>query len=214
MQTRLYACFCGLLTAVALAAPATAQSAPTQAPAFAFTAYSAVAPAAPSVAPAVSAAPAASPDSTAASVADPTAAPVADPTAAPVADPVLIPAAAPAPLAVSVSAPPAEVQLAGRVETTQGGLPGATVRLLSLGQVCVTNEAGAFFFTVPAGSGPLAAAVSYPGCAEMGVTLVAGGTPEAVQLAPPEPSRADRRQLRPYLRTAHREIERDLRHLR
>lgn len=119
------------------------------------------------------------------------------------------------PNASAATAGPAKtLPLSGRVETEQGPLPGATVRLLGSGQTCVTNEAGSFLFAVPADAGPLAAAVSYPGCAEVSVTLQPTGPPTVVQMPTPVVTKADRKRLKPYLKTARRQTKRDLRQLR
>lgn len=104
--------------------------------------------------------------------------------------------------------------LSGRVETEQGPLAGATVRLLGSGQTCVTNEAGSFLFAVPADAGPLPAAVSYPGCAEVNVTLQPAGPPAVVKMPTPVVTKADRKRLKPFLKTARRETKHDLRQLR
>ncbi len=110
--------------------------------------------------------------------------------------------------------PAKTLALTGRVETGQGPLAGATVRLLRSGQTGVTNEAGTFLFAVPADAGPLAATVSYPGCPEVNVTLQPTGPPAVVQLAAPVVTKADRKRLKPFLKTARRQARHELRQLR
>lgn len=110
--------------------------------------------------------------------------------------------------------PAAALTLAGRVETTQGPLSGAVVRLPRLNQTCVTNAEGSFLFAVPADAGPLAVVTTYPGCADVSTILLAGGTPAVVQLSPPMLTKAGEKQLKTYMKVARREMKHSLRQIR
>lgn len=104
--------------------------------------------------------------------------------------------------------------LTGRVETAQGPLSGAVVRLPRFNQTCVTNADGSFLFTVPADAGLFAAVVAYPGCADVNTTLQPGGAPAVVQMLLPAPTKAGGKQLKAYMKTARRDVKRSLRQLK
>lgn len=117
---------------------------------------------------------------------------------------------------VAIGAPAAApVVLAGRVETLDGPLPGAVVRLPRLNQSCVTDAQGTFRFTVPAGTGPEAVVTSYAGFADATDTLQPGATLAVVQLLTPVSiSLTKHQQLKAYLKTARHEVKHDLRQIK
>jgi hypothetical protein len=130
------------------------------------------------------------------------------------------PRVAPVALAVaSTPAPPAPVAapvaLAGRVETVDGPLAGAVVRLPRLDQSCVTDAQGTFRFTVPAGAGPEPVVASYAGFADVTAALQPGAALAVMQLLTPvNISLTKQQQLKSYLKTARREVKHDLRQIK
>lgn len=118
------------------------------------------------------------------------------------------------------SAPPAapaleEVVLTGKITNPAGVLPGAVIILTDSKQMAVTNADGEFQFTVPASAGPLQAVVTYAGYADERMTLNAAANESTVNLANATVIVVSRKQqLKAYLKTARKQIKRDLRRAR
>ena len=112
--------------------------------------------------------------------------------------------------------PPGEkVLLAGKITNTRGVLPGAVVILTGSKQMAVTNANGEFEIEVPANAGPLQARVTYAGYADEMVVLNAGESASTVNLANATVIVVARRQrLGAYLKTARKQVRRDLRKVR
>lgn len=109
------------------------------------------------------------------------------------------------------SAAPAKVVLAGKITNPTGPLPGAVVILTVTKQMAVTNADGEFEFEVPADAGALQATVTYAGYADEAMTLNAAADESTVSLTNAHVIVVSRRnQLKKYLKTAHKQIKRDL----
>ena len=107
------------------------------------------------------------------------------------------------------------VVIAGKITNPAGVLPGAVVILAATKQMAVTNAEGEFEFVVPANSGPLRARVTYMGFADELMTLDANAAQSTVNLANAVVIVVARKQrLKVYLRTARKQIRRELRKMR
>lgn len=105
--------------------------------------------------------------------------------------------------------------LTGKITNPAGALPGAVIILASPKQMAVTNANGEFQFTVPASAGPLQAVVTYAGYADERMTLNAAVDQSTVNLANATVITVSRRQqLKTYMKTARKQIRRDLRRVR
>ncbi|MDQ2795133.1 MAG: carboxypeptidase-like regulatory domain-containing protein [Bacteroidota bacterium] len=112
---------------------------------------------------------------------------------------------------------PAEptVVLTGRIANPNGPLPGAVVTLLATKQMAVTNSEGKFQFVVLASTRTLQAVVSFAGYADEHLTLNTDDAESNATLADEQAiPLARRQQLKFYLRTGRKEINRDLRQVR
>ena len=112
--------------------------------------------------------------------------------------------------------PPGEkVVLAGKITNANGVLPGAVVILTGSKRMAVTNANGEFEIEVPANAGPLQARVTYAGYADEIVVLNASESASTVNLANATVIVVARRQrLGAYLKTARKQVRRDLRKVR
>lgn len=118
---------------------------------------------------------------------------------------------APAPAAPSAE----NVVVAGKITNPAGALPGAVVIIAATKQMAVTNADGEFEFVVPASAGPLRARVTYLGYADELITLDAHAAQSTVSLANATVVVVARKQrLKVYLRTARKQIRRELKKLR
>ncbi|UOQ97401.1 carboxypeptidase-like regulatory domain-containing protein [Hymenobacter sp. 5317J-9] len=105
--------------------------------------------------------------------------------------------------------------LVGKITNPAGPLPGAVVILTATKQMAVTNADGEFEFTVPANAGALQAVVTYAGYADEKMTLNASAEESTVNLANAKVIVVSRKQqLKKYLKTARKQINRDLRQVR
>lgn len=101
--------------------------------------------------------------------------------------------------------------LVGKITNPTGPLPGAVVILTSSKQMAVTNANGEFEFTVPANAGILAAVVTYAGYADEKITLNASAEESTVSLTNARLIVVSRKQqLKKYLKTAQKQVKRDL----
>jgi hypothetical protein len=108
-----------------------------------------------------------------------------------------------------------EVIVSGKITNPAGALPGAVVILKDTKQMAVTNADGEFQFVVPANSGPLRAVVTYAGYADEETTLDTTAEGSTVNLANARVIVVARRQqLKKYIKTAHKQMRRELRRLR
>ena len=108
-----------------------------------------------------------------------------------------------------------KVVLAGKITNLAGPLPGAVVVLTGTKQMAVTNAEGEFEFTVPANSGALAAVVTYAGYADERMILNASAEELTVSLTNARVIVVSRKnQLKKYLKTAHKQVKRDLKQVR
>lgn len=107
------------------------------------------------------------------------------------------------------------VVLTGKITNPAGVLPGAVIILTGTKQMAVTNADGEFQFTVPASAGPLQAVVTYAGYADESLTLNAAADQSTVNLANATVIVVSRKQqLKAYMKTARKQIKRDLRRAR
>lgn len=101
--------------------------------------------------------------------------------------------------------------LTGKITNAAGVLPGAVIILTGSKQMAVTNANGEFELKVPTNSGPLQARVTYAGYADELVMLNAGESASTVSLTNAKIITVARRQrLKAYLKTAHKQVRRDL----
>ncbi|WP_201983998.1 carboxypeptidase regulatory-like domain-containing protein [Hymenobacter rubidus] len=108
-----------------------------------------------------------------------------------------------------------KVVLSGKITSPAGPLPGAVVFLTGTKEMAVTNANGEFEFTVPANAGPLQARVTYAGYADENMTLNAAAGESTVTLANARVIVISRKQqLKKYLKTAHKQVKRELRKAR
>ncbi|MDO7849655.1 carboxypeptidase-like regulatory domain-containing protein [Hymenobacter sp. M29] len=113
------------------------------------------------------------------------------------------------------SASTEKVVLAGKITNPAGPLPGAVVILTGTKQMAVTNADGEFEFTVPANAGALAAVVTYAGYADEKMTLNASSEESTVSLTNARVIVVSRKQqLKKYLKTAQKQVKRDLKQVR
>lgn len=114
-----------------------------------------------------------------------------------------------------VTASSEKIVLAGKITNPAGPLPGAVVFLTGTKEMAVTNADGEFEFTVPANSGALQARVTYAGYADETLMLNASASKSTVNLANAQVIVVSRKQqLKKYLKTAHKQVRRDLRQIR
>ncbi|MBU6123162.1 carboxypeptidase-like regulatory domain-containing protein [Hymenobacter siberiensis] len=105
--------------------------------------------------------------------------------------------------------------LMGKITNPAGPLPGAVVILTASKQMAVTNADGEFKFEVPANAGALDALVTYAGYADEKMTLNASADESTVSLTNARVIVVSRKQqLKRYLKTAHKQVKRDLRQVR
>ncbi|MBJ6111005.1 carboxypeptidase-like regulatory domain-containing protein [Hymenobacter sp. BT523] len=108
-----------------------------------------------------------------------------------------------------------KVVLSGKITNPAGPLPGAVVILTASKQMAVTNADGEFEFTVPATAGALQAVVTYAGYADEKMTLNASAEESTVNLSDAKVIVVSRKQqLKKYLKTARKQINRDLKQVR
>lgn len=108
-----------------------------------------------------------------------------------------------------------KIVLAGKITNPAGPLPGAVVFLTGTKEMAVTNANGEFEFTVPANSGALQARVTYAGYADETLVLNASASESTVNLTNAQVIVVSRKQqLKKYLKTAHKQVRRDLRQVR
>jgi hypothetical protein len=108
-------------------------------------------------------------------------------------------------------AAPTKALLAGKITNPSGSLSGAVVILTESKQMAVTNAGGEFEFEVPANAGALQATATYAGYADEAMTLNASADESTVSLTNARVIVVSRRnQLKKYLKTAHRQMKRDL----
>ncbi|GAB3862113.1 hypothetical protein GCM10028822_42480 [Hymenobacter terrigena] len=116
---------------------------------------------------------------------------------------------------VATGSGPEMVVLAGKITNPAGSLPGAVVILTGTKQMAVTNADGEFEFVVPANAGALDALVTYAGYADEKMTLNAAATESTVSLTNARVIVVSRKQqLKHYLKTAHKQVKRELRQVR
>ena len=109
---------------------------------------------------------------------------------------------------------PEKMTLIGKITNPAGPLPGAVVILTASKQMAVTNADGEFEFEVPANAGALDAVVTYAGYADEKMTLNAAAE-STVNLTNARVIVVSRKQqLKRYLKTAHKQVKRDLRQVR
>lgn len=117
--------------------------------------------------------------------------------------------------APAVPASPDLMLLSGKITNPSGPLPGAVVILKGTRQMAVTNAEGQFQFTVPADAGALPAVVTYAGYADEELVLNAAADKSTVNLSNARTIEVARGQrLKVYLKTARKEVKRDLRQVR
>ncbi|MFC6223497.1 carboxypeptidase-like regulatory domain-containing protein [Hymenobacter artigasi] len=110
---------------------------------------------------------------------------------------------------------PEKMVLMGKITNPAGPLPGAVVILTASKQMAVTNADGEFEFEVPANAGALDAVVTYAGYADEKMTLNASADESTVSLTNARVIVVSRKQqLKRYLKTAHKQVKRDLRQVR
>ena len=115
----------------------------------------------------------------------------------------------------TTSASTAKVVLAGKITNPAGPLPGAVVILTGTKQMAVTNANGEFEFEIPANAGTLDALVTYAGYADEKMTLNATADESTVSLTNARVIVVSRKQqLKRYLKTAHKQVKRELRQVR
>ena len=110
---------------------------------------------------------------------------------------------------------PEKVVLTGKITNPAGPLPGAVVILTGTKQMAVTNANGEFEFEIPANAGTLDALVTYAGYADEKMTLNATADESTVSLTNARVIVVSRKQqLKRYLKTAHKQVKRELRQVR
>ena len=110
---------------------------------------------------------------------------------------------------------PEKILLIGKITNPAGPLPGAVVILTGTKQMAVTNADGEFKFEIPANAGVLDALVTYAGYADEKMTLNATANESTVSLTNARVIVVSRKQqLKRYLKTAHKQVKRELRQVR
>ena len=105
--------------------------------------------------------------------------------------------------------------LTGKITNPAGVLPGAVVILTGTRQMAVTNANREFFFTIPANAGPLPAHVTSAGYADEPMVFNAAVAESTVSLTNARVVVVARRQqLKRYLKTARKQMRRELRQVR
>ncbi|MBF9143777.1 carboxypeptidase-like regulatory domain-containing protein [Hymenobacter properus] len=108
-----------------------------------------------------------------------------------------------------------KVVLVGKITNPSGPLPGAVVILKDTKQMAVTNADGEFEFTVPANAGSLDAVVTYAGYADEKMTLNTNAEESTVSLTNARVIVVSRKnQLKKYLKTAKKQVKRELKQVR
>lgn len=108
-----------------------------------------------------------------------------------------------------------KILLIGKITNPAGPLPGAVVILTGTKQMAVTNADGEFKFEIPANAGALDALVTYAGYADEKTTLNATADKSTVSLTNARVIVVSRKQqLKRYLKTAHKQVKRELRQVR
>lgn len=121
------------------------------------------------------------------------------------------------PAAGTSSGPEAKemVVLSGKITNPAGPLPGAVVILKASKKMAVTNAEGEFSFEVPASAGALQAVVTYAGFADENIVLNASENESTVNMANARIIKVSRKnQLKKYLKTAHKQVKRELKKMR
>ena len=107
------------------------------------------------------------------------------------------------------------VVLSGKITNPTGPLPGAVVILKGSNKMAVTNADGEFSFEVPASAGALQAVVTYAGFADENIVLNASENESTVNMANARVIKVSRKnQLKKYLKTAHKQVKRELKKVR
>ena len=106
------------------------------------------------------------------------------------------------------------IVLTGTITNPAGVLPGAVIILTASKQMAVTNADGEFEFVVPANAGPLAARVTYAGFADETMTLNTADASTVNLANATVVVVARRQQLKFYLKTARKQVNRSLRKVR
>lgn len=110
---------------------------------------------------------------------------------------------------------PQKTMLIGKITNPAGTLPGAVVILTGTRQMAVTNADGEFEFEIPANAGALQAVVTYAGYADEPMTLNASADESTVSLTNARVIVVSRKQqLKHYIKTAHKQVKRELRQAR
>jgi hypothetical protein len=110
---------------------------------------------------------------------------------------------------------PEKMMLIGKITNPAGPLPGAVVILTGTKQMAVTNADGEFEFEIPANAGALQAVVTYAGYADEAMTLNGAAEESTVSLTDARVITVSRKQqLKHYLKTAHKQVKRELRQAR
>lgn len=110
---------------------------------------------------------------------------------------------------------PEKTLLIGKITNPAGPLPGAVVILTGTKQMAVTNANGEFEFEIPTNAGTLDALVTYAGYADEKMTLNATADESTVNLTNARVIVVSRKQqLKRYLKTAHKQVKRELRQVR
>ncbi|WP_460502878.1 peptidase associated/transthyretin-like domain-containing protein [Hymenobacter agri] len=105
--------------------------------------------------------------------------------------------------------------LTGKITNAAGVLPGAVIILTATKQMAVTNAEGIFELVVPANSGPLDARVTYGGYDDEKMVLNSAAAESTVSLTNAHVVVVARSQrLERYLKTAHKQIKRELKQIR
>ena len=114
--------------------------------------------------------------------------------------------------------PPAAAEtvvMTGKITNATGPLPGAVVIIKSIKQMAVTNADGEFEITVPANAGDLQATVTYAGYADEKMTLNPNGQESTLSLTNARVVVVSRKQqLKKYLKTANKQVKKELRQIR
>ena len=106
------------------------------------------------------------------------------------------------------------IVLTGTITNPAGVLPGAVIILTASKQMAVTNADGEFEFVVPPNAGPLAARVTYAGFADETMTLNTADASTVNLANATVVVVARRQQLKFYLKTARKQVNRSLRKVR
>jgi hypothetical protein len=108
-----------------------------------------------------------------------------------------------------------KIVLVGKITNPAGAAAGAVVILTATKQMAVTNADGEFEFVVPANAGALQARVTYAGFEDEALVLNAGAAESTANLSHARVVVVSRKQqLKVYLKTARKQVKRDLRKVR